>query len=616
MCTSGLKDSFKRKLIILSKEMDDQQIADILNESDLDFSGDDSDDDYLPPEVIRALQTPEEWAGDESETDNNANSNAEGPKPSRLFWRKKEMANCGLDITDDVLISQGSSDMNVLYSFFEYLSLEFWELVAEQSNIYSAQKRDLKSIDVTAVEMIRFAGMQLMMGNLKYPQAKLYWNRDLCVPIIRDTMTRDRFFEIRNYLHFADINRPNSDDKLCKIRPIIDPILRKCHSLPRSKHMSIDEQMIPFSGRCEYRQYVPAKPNPLGLKNFVLAARDGLVLDFDVYVGKNTLPQDVMKSLGLGAGIVEKLCRTISNSCVLYTDRFFTSVKLADYLIEKKNGIFLTGTVMANRTGEAAQKLKSEKQLKRGEWDEQVRSDDKVCVLKWMDTKAVTLLSTCSGSVPADTCKRWCKKENKKIEVARPAAVGNYNTCMGGIDLCDRLIAYYRSAMRTKKWPVRAFSHFVDLVVVNCWVMYTRCCVQESIKAKDKLGLLQYRLNLAKAMMKFDGGKVYQDFSHHGSKTRPTTSVSATTILNSESGASGCLNEPPTKKHRAVVPHPQPEIRLDNVGHLPRFVDSKFASKCRHPKCSSRCRTICTKCNIYLCILKNNCFEQYHTVKA
>lgn len=153
--------------------------------------------------------------------------------------------------------------------------------------------------------------------------------------------------------------------------------------------MFIDEQMIPFSGRCEYRQYVPAKPNPLGLKNFVLAARDGLVLDFEIYVDKSTISQDIMKDLGLGAGIVQVLCRTIENSCVLYTDRFFTSLK------------------------PVVSKLKTDKDVERGQWDKKVRSDDKVCVLKWKDTKAVTMLSTCAGGAPVDTCKRWCKVQKK-----------------------------------------------------------------------------------------------------------------------------------------------------------------------------------------------------------
>ena len=46
---------------------------------------------------------------------------------------------------------------------------------------------------------------------------------------------------------------------------------------------------------------------------------------------------------------------------------------------------------MTNRIGPVTSKLKTDKQLARGEWDEKVRSDENICVLKWKDTKAVTI---------------------------------------------------------------------------------------------------------------------------------------------------------------------------------------------------------------------------------
>lgn len=248
--------------------------------------------------------------------------------------------------------------------------------------------------------------------------------------------------------------------------------------------------------------------------------------------------------------------------------------------------------------------MKKDNQLKRGEWDEKVRNDEKVCVLKWKDTKAVNMLSTCVGSSPASTCKRWCKDLKQKIDVPQPAVIKNYNQCMGGIDLCDRLIAYYRSSMRTNRWTVRAFSHFLDLCIVNCWIMYGRCCNQEGIPAKDKLGLLDYRLNVASAMIKYEGGTIDPVF------LQPSTSRRSTDRPSKQDNAD---QEAPRKKQRVVEPHPKPETRLDGIGHLPRFKEDKNASKCRHPTCSSRCRTMCIKCKVYLCVLKNNCFENYHT---
>ncbi|KAG0445728.1 hypothetical protein HPB47_015968 [Ixodes persulcatus] len=48
-------------------------------------------------------------------------------------------------------------------------------------------------------------------------------------------------------------------------------------------------------GRCGMKQYVPNKPIPVGLENFVLAEKDGVIYDIGIYKGRQTFPD-----MGLG----------------------------------------------------------------------------------------------------------------------------------------------------------------------------------------------------------------------------------------------------------------------------------------------------------------------------
>ncbi|GFQ82563.1 piggyBac transposable element-derived protein 3 [Trichonephila clavata] len=61
---------------------------------------------------------------------------------------------------------------------------------------------------------------------------------------------------------------------------ILEVFRNACLKIPRRECLSIDEQMMPFCVRCPMRQYLPSKPNPIGLKKIALAAPDGLAWIF------------------------------------------------------------------------------------------------------------------------------------------------------------------------------------------------------------------------------------------------------------------------------------------------------------------------------------------------
>lgn len=480
--------------------------------------------------------------------------------------------------------------------FLQYYGETFWEECAYQTNLYSVQERSGRSVKTDAQEMKVFAGMHIMMGILKLPRVRIYWSQMANVDVVSQAMPRNRFFELRSHLHFADKSTFNEEKKkenrLFLVEPVLNCFREACLQLPRSQNVCVDEQMVPFSGRCPYRQYVPSKPNPLGLKNFVMASADGLVLDFLIYVGKGTVPDDDMKQLGLGASVVKRLVETgkMCEPTFVFTDRYFTGIKLADYLLEKK--MYLTGTVMANRTGGVAATLAPDKSMERGESNCKVRSDENICIVKWKDTKSVLFLSTAFGTEPEGKCKRWAKDEKKKVDIPQPDVVGKYNANMGGVDLIDRYVSYYRIQLRTRKWTLRVFAHFLDLACCNGWVEYRRDCEAALTPKKDRLDLLDFKANVANVLLK----------AHPARELR--SSMSSDTDKQQSDVAA---------KRSKVTPLPPDEVRYDQVGHFPQHEKLPSQMKCRYPGCGGKSRVRCLKCDVFLCLQNRNCFLAFHT---
>jgi len=188
---------------------------------------------------------------------------------------------------------------------------EFFELVSSCTDINSVA-RSGKSINTTAAEIERFLGATVFMSSVRYPRIKMYWQRALQIPLVCGTMTRDRYFKIRSSLKVVvdtDVSDDvKKDDSLWKVRPLLDRIRTGCLNQVQPAVVSIDEQIIPFTGMCRMKQYVPQKPNPIGLKNFVVARPDGLVVDFVVYRGANSFrPVPLELKLGVGGTVVAHL---------------------------------------------------------------------------------------------------------------------------------------------------------------------------------------------------------------------------------------------------------------------------------------------------------------------
>ena len=73
-------------------------------------------------------------------------------------------------------------------------------------------------------------------------------------------MTRSKFEDILQNLHFSDNTKDDKSDKVCKIRSLINHFNQSfSNSVSSDDYQSIDEYMVKFKGRSSMKQYVKKK---------------------------------------------------------------------------------------------------------------------------------------------------------------------------------------------------------------------------------------------------------------------------------------------------------------------------------------------------------------------
>ena len=150
--------------------------------------------------------------------------------------------------------------------------------IVDESNRFARQKLadkpEKRWVDITLPELKAYLGISIIMGINYNPRTAMYWSADefYCNPGIKKVMPRNRFDEIKRFLHFSDSSKQmqrgeEGYDRLYKVRCLLEHCKKTFKdSYNPSKNLSVDEGMIAFKGRLSFRQYMPAKPTKYGIK--------------------------------------------------------------------------------------------------------------------------------------------------------------------------------------------------------------------------------------------------------------------------------------------------------------------------------------------------------------
>jgi hypothetical protein len=446
---------------------------------------------------------------------------------------------------------------------FEKLFGNVFQLIVEQTILYARQKNNHEFL-VSIEEIKIFTGILLLSGYHKLPRQKLYWSLDehCGVDMVSRAMARNRFLEMKKYLHLADNNNIDHD-KMFKLRPLANILNKNFREWGIfHKDLSIDEAMVKYFGHHSAKQFIRGKPVRFGFKDWMLCSSTGYCYAFETYCGKNNERRN--ESLGLGGNVVTSLLQHLENpnDHIVYFDNFFTTIDLMNRL--KAKGIRATGTIRENRQKNCPlQASKIMDKNERGSCDHRFDTNNELLVVKWKDNSVCSMATNHDFIEPFNNVKRWSRAKKESIAVKQPLVFQHYNAGMGGVDLNDQSTNNYRISIRGKKWWWCLFTHMINVTMTNAWKLHQLCA-----PASEKTHLLDFTRYVTRYYLRLN------------KKTRKTN-----------------------------VPSQVPGgIRHDNIGHFGQKIEKQL----RCTLCHSRVRWRCKKCLVTLCV-ERDCFEKYHT---
>lgn len=493
--------------------------------------------------------------------------------------------------------------MDRIYSPLELFQLFFptsvVDTIVKNTNSYAKMRSEAGKkfpwVPLKAQELYSYIALVIYMGLLSAKNIVDYWSRkDIYrLPFPKSVMSRARFHAISWNLHLCDLKEDRVNalkkgtpeyDRLFKIKPLYTDIVAACKTyFHPNRQLAVDERMVATRARTGFKQYMKHKPTKWGYKLFVLAdSVYGYTWNFFVYEGKSSLASG--KGLSYDSMIRFLDLPLLGKGYQVYMDNFYTSPGLLLDLLDKKT--LACGTIRSNTQG-FPRTMSNDLSLRAQKGSIRWLREGKLLFVRWMDTKAVSMCSTIHKAYDGATISRRIRNPKNEWEICQipiPAAAKDYNKYMGGVDLSDALIGYYNVLHKTKKWYKTFFFHFVDIAVVNSFILH-----QQLSKSLNKSALTQ------------------KDFR----ETLVSELVKTATLFSPSPAPKPSTSEPSTTEVGSKEEPCWPEYFGTDASS-----GRRICVLCKVSGLKVKTPVYCTKCSVALCFVSSrNCFRKWHAEK-
>lgn len=251
--------------------------------------------------------------------------------------------------------------------------------------------------------------------------------------------------------------------------------------------MTIDEQLLPFRGRCSFKQYIPSKPARYGIKTFALVDL-GTFYTFNLETYLGTQPDRRFEMSNKAMDVVLRLVEPIKNSGRNITaDNWFASIELIKNLAKLKLSYLRT-----------------------------MRKNKPQIPLEFLPCKDRPLLSSLFAFLQVDkyfiTLVSYVPKKKKAIVLAssmhaddavdlkhakrKPEMILDYNSDKCGVDMVDQMCATYSVQRTTRRWPWVAIANLLNISAINAHVVY-----YSNHRGGRRISRYQFLQNLGRALI-------------------------------------------------------------------------------------------------------------------
>lgn len=355
--------------------------------------------------------------------------------------------------------------------FTNLFTNEMKQLVILHTNAYARSQIDAQDDDswlgqrwrnIDEIELEAFFGVLLFIGVYRsaHESYEQLWSNEHGRLRLQATMSLNRFKLLLRMVRFDDKNTRDDRqrlDKLAAIRELFDMFVRRCQLCYNpGPHVTVDEQLVGFRGRCGFRVYMSNKPDKYGIKIWTLCdVNTSYCFKSQVYLGRQQNAPDV----GQSQRVVEALVQPIHNSGRnVTTDNFFTSYPLALSLLQR--GLTLVGTMRQNKP----QLPRAMARSRNRELHSTIfgfTNDVTLCSYVPKRSKAVVLLSTMHHD------NAISERGDRK-----PDVILFYNASKGGVDTFDQCIKSYTTNRKTNRWPLKIFFNILDASALNAFIIW------------------------------------------------------------------------------------------------------------------------------------------------